>query len=85
LAVSIAQATRQDPRVLLGVSTRGLMHLVSCARAMAYTRERDFVVPEDLLELAPLCLPHRIIVREGESASSIVEEVVRDLRSRLKL
>ncbi|MEN3028934.1 MAG: AAA family ATPase, partial [Aquificaceae bacterium] len=46
LAVSIAQATRQDPRVLLGVSTRGLMHLVSCARAMAYTRERDFVVPE---------------------------------------
>ncbi|MDW8294557.1 MAG: MoxR family ATPase [Aquificaceae bacterium] len=85
LAVSIAQATRQDPRVILGVSTRGLMHLVSCARAMAYTKERDFVVPEDLLELAPLCLSHRIIVRESESANSIIEELVRSLRSRLRI
>ncbi|MEN3027785.1 MAG: MoxR family ATPase [Aquificaceae bacterium] len=83
LAVSIAHATRQDPRILLGVSTRGLMHLISCAKAMAYTRERDFVVPEDILELAPLCLSHRIIVREGESPFSVIESIVKDIRQHL--
>lgn len=85
LAVSIAQATRQDPRVLLGVSTRGLMHLISCARAMAYTKERDFVVPEDILELTPLCLAHRLIVREGESPTAVLQDIVEKVRASLRV
>lgn len=83
LMVKIAQATRQHPGILLGASTRGLMHLISCAKALAFTRERDFVVPEDVLELAPLCLSHRIIVREGESPTALIEEIVQKLRSSL--
>ncbi|MCS7307926.1 MAG: MoxR family ATPase [Aquificaceae bacterium] len=83
LMVKIAQVTRQHPGILLGASTRGLMHLISCAKALAFTRERDFVVPEDVLELAPLCLSHRIIVREGESPTALIEEIVQKLRSSL--
>ncbi|MCX8076629.1 MAG: MoxR family ATPase [Aquificaceae bacterium] len=83
LMVKIAQATRQHPGILLGASTRGLMHLISCAKALAFTRERDFVVPEDVLELAPLCLSHRIIVREGESPTALIEEIVQKLRQSL--
>lgn len=83
LMVKIAQATRQHPGILLGASTRGLMHLISCAKALAFTRERDFVVPEDVLELAPLCLSHRIIVREGESPTALIEEIVQKLRPSL--
>ncbi|MFN4013066.1 MAG: AAA family ATPase, partial [Aquificaceae bacterium] len=76
LVVAIGQATRQHPKILLGVSTRALMHLVSCAKALAYTKERDFVVPEDILELAPLCLSHRIITRDGESSHSVIKQIV---------
>ncbi|MDW8434198.1 MAG: MoxR family ATPase [Aquificaceae bacterium] len=83
LMVKIAQVTRQHPGILLGASTRGLMHLISCAKALAFTRERDFVVPEDVLELAPLCLSHRIIVREGESPTALIEEIVQKLRQSL--
>ncbi|MFN3264760.1 MAG: AAA family ATPase, partial [Aquificaceae bacterium] len=74
----------QHPGILLGVSTRGLMHLINCAKAMAFTRDRDFVVPEDILELAPLCLSHRIITREGEQADEIMRSIVEKLRASFK-
>ncbi|MFN3598335.1 MAG: AAA family ATPase [Aquificaceae bacterium] len=83
LAVSIAKATRDHPEVLLGVSTRGLIHLINCAKAMAYTRDRDFVVPEDILELAPFCLSHRIITRVERSAEAILRDIVEKLRQRI--
>ncbi|MFN3471050.1 MAG: hypothetical protein ACK4ZR_00385 [Aquificaceae bacterium] len=51
---------------------------------MAYTKERDFVVPEDILELAPLCLSHRIITRDGEPSHSIIKQIVESVRSYVK-
>ncbi|MFN3946652.1 MAG: AAA family ATPase [Aquificaceae bacterium] len=84
LAVSIAKATREYPEILLGVSTRGLIHLINCAKAMAYTKDRDFVVPEDILELAPLCLSHRIITRDGKPAEAIVTSIVEGFRISVK-
>lgn len=84
LSVRIAQAIRQHPQVLLGVSTRGLMHLINCAKALAYTRDRDFVVPEDILELAPVCLPHRIITRDGVSSTGIIKDILEEFRWALK-
>ena len=83
LVVAIGQATRQHPKILLGVSTRALMHLVSCAKALAYTKERDFVVPEDVLELAPICLSHRIITRDGEPPQSVIKQIMENFRSSL--
>ncbi len=84
LVVAIGQATRHHPKILLGASTRALIHLVNCAKALAYTRDRDFVVPEDVLELAPLCLSHRIISREGEATSSIINQIVEDIKSSIR-
>mgnify|MGYP001627111930 CR=1 FL=1 len=84
LAVSIAQATRQSPKVLLGVSTRGLIHLINCAKALAYIKERDFVVPEDIFELAPLCLAHRLIMREGTTGEEFIRQVVEELKLAVK-
>ncbi len=85
LAVEIAHNTRQHPDIILGVSTRGLMHLINCAKAMAFTKDRDFVVPEDVFELAPLCLSHRIITRDGQQADQIINSVVENIKARFKL
>ncbi len=74
--VSIAQQTRTDPKVLLGVSTRGTIHLSQCARAVAYTKGRDFVIPEDVLEVVERVIAHRLIVREGVSKEEVVREVL---------
>lgn len=74
--VEIINQTRSHPDVLLGVSTRGAIHLVSCAKALAYIKGRDFVVPEDIIELCPFVLPHRIITREDTDPKLIVEEIL---------
>ncbi len=76
LIVSIASQTRSDPNIILGVSTRGSLHLAQCARALAYTKERDFVVPEDVLEMAVPVLAHRLIVREGVDKEGALKEVL---------
>jgi len=76
LIVSIASQTRSDANILLGVSTRGAIHLANCARALAYTKDRDFVVPEDVLETALPVLSHRIVVREGVNKEEAISEVL---------
>ncbi|GAB6065080.1 MoxR family ATPase [Aquifex pyrophilus] len=72
--VDFANVLRNHPDVLLGISTRGLIHLVQVARAQAYARGRDFVVPEDILDNIPYVVPHRLILREGAQAQRVIKE-----------
>ena len=64
-AVALAEATRSHPAVSLGVSPRGSIALVRVAQARAASLGRDFVGPEDVKELAPDTLVHRLSVRGG--------------------
>lgn len=78
-AVALSEATREHPAVSLGVSPRGSIALVRAAQARAATRGRDFAGPEDVKDLAPSVLPHRIGVRGGASgttAEGVVAEVL---------
>jgi MoxR-like ATPase len=74
-AVSLAEATREHPAVSLGVSPRGSIALIRAAQAPVATRERDFVGPGDVKELAPDTLVHRISAR-GASSGATAEAVV---------
>lgn len=75
--IEMVNQVRNHPDVILGVSTRGAIHLVSCAKALAYTKGRDFVVPDDVMELAPLTLSHRIITKDHTNPKAIIEEVLK--------
>jgi len=77
--VEIVSRTRNHSDVLLGVSTRGAIHLVSCAKALAYCRGRDFVVPEDIIDLAPYCLAHRMLLREGTDAEALINSILEEV------
>ena len=69
-AVAITEATRNHPAVSLGASPRGSIALVRVAQARAATRARDFVGPEDVKELAPEALAHRLSVRGGTTGAT---------------
>lgn len=56
----IAAASRNHPEISLGISTRGSIALMKCAKAYAYISGRDFVVPDDVKEVAVPVLAHRI-------------------------
>ncbi len=60
--VSIAASTRSHQSVLVGVSPRGSLALIKLARAKAALDGRDFVIPDDVKELAADALSHRLIL-----------------------
>jgi len=61
--VALAQATRTDPRVALGVSPRGSLAVLKLARAEAAIRGREFVLPDDVKAIAVAALAHRVILK----------------------
>ncbi len=77
--VEIGVRTRFHKDVILGVSTRGLIHTINAAKALAYIRERDFVVPEDIIEVAPYTLAHRIILREEAEPEAVISEILQEV------
>jgi MoxR-like ATPase len=62
----IASVTRSNSHLKLGMSPRASQHLMLAAQAEAFFQARDFVVPEDVMGLAPAVLAHRLIL-SGEA------------------
>jgi len=69
--VDIIDRLRRHPDLSLGPSPRGSIALLKGARALAFTQERDFVIPDDVKRLLVPALCHRIRV----SAESEMEDV----------
>ena len=77
---SIVHKTRSHPHVYIGASPRASLALLYGARALAIIRGRDYVVPEDVIDIAVPALNHRIILSaEREMEGGTVDQVIRDL------
>ncbi len=79
--VALASASRQHRDVLIGASPRGSLGLLLCARALALIAGRDFVLPEDVKQVAPAVLVHRITVKpelwmSDVSGTTVVAELL---------
>jgi MoxR-like ATPase len=61
--VDLVQATRSDPRVALGASSRGALALLKLVWAIAALDRRDFVRPDDVKAMAVPALAHRLILK----------------------
>jgi MoxR-like ATPase len=60
--VALVRRTRSLPSVSLGASPRAAVHLLALARATAALAGRTFVIPEDVVAVAPAVLGHRILM-----------------------
>jgi MoxR-like ATPase len=60
---AIVTATRSDPQIQVGASPRGGLALVQLARGQALLNQRDYVVPDDIKQVAVPALAHRITLR----------------------
>ena len=74
--VAIARSSRNIPGVELGVSSRGIMHLASAAKANARLSGRTEVAIEDVREIAPYVLRHRIIVDDSLTPDDVLRTVL---------
>ncbi|NUR06939.1 MAG: MoxR family ATPase [Nocardioidaceae bacterium] len=73
-AVAIATATRKSPELMLGASPRATLHLVRAAKAAAAISGRDYVIPDDVQELAVQVLSHRMLTTVEASMSGRTPE-----------
>ena len=79
----IIMATRTRRDVASGVSTRGSLALLNCAKVLAYAMGRDYVVPEDIKRLAVPVLAHRLMMSSGYGMSgdavSVIESILNEV------
>jgi MoxR-like ATPase len=74
-------ATRSHPRLALGASPRAGVSLLLASQAAAALDDRAFVTPDDVKDVAPYVIPHRLIVQpeaeiEGATAAAILNDVL---------
>jgi MoxR-like ATPase len=80
--VRLVGATREHADVYLGASPRGSLHLYKAAQAMAAINGRDYVIPDDVKQLAVPVLGHRLIVRSQASLREVDNDaIVREVLS----
>ncbi|MCZ7567404.1 MAG: MoxR family ATPase [Ardenticatenaceae bacterium] len=78
--VRLAQATRREASLTLGVSPRGTLALARAAQSLAASRGRDEVLPDDIQTLAEPVLAHRLVLNPGiRLRGRTTAEVVRSL------
>jgi MoxR-like ATPase len=87
--VRLVGATRVHPDLSLGASPRASLALFKTAQALAAVRGRDHVLPDDLKALAPVTVPHRLILRpeaelRGRSARAVVADILETTPLRLE-
>ena len=97
-AVRLAAATRDPERfgirevaqyLTYGASPRASIHLIEAARALAFLRGRDYALPEDVTDLVPDVLRHRLVLSyealaEGLDADELLERVMKRVPAPMK-
>jgi MoxR-like ATPase len=79
--VMLVVATRKHEEVMLGASPRASLDLFRSSQALALLRGRDYVIPDDVKELATVVIGHRVIVApaarmESVSGHQVIEDVL---------
>jgi MoxR-like ATPase len=78
--------TRAHKALYLGASPRASLALLNSSKALAATRNRNFVTPEDVQELAPAVLRHRILLTpEKEMEGAVADEVIRQIIQKVEV
>jgi MoxR-like ATPase len=83
--VDLVEGTRQHPDIMLGASPRSALFLQRISRIRAAASGRDYVMPDDIKELAGPVLEHRLALRpeaqmRGETITSIIADVLGRIR-----
>ncbi len=79
--VDLAQKSRQHPQVLLGASPRAVVQWIRVLKAYAWVQGRSYATPDDVQDLMPVVLGHRLVIPGGVRGASFHErqQAVRDV------
>jgi MoxR-like ATPase len=80
----IVNETRNNPSLYLGASPRASLAILKASKANAAIKGRDFVTPEDIIEMTAPVMRHRIILTpekemEGTTPDELIERIVKSI------
>ncbi len=82
----LVSRTRNLPTLVLGASPRASIALLECAKALSAISGRDYVLPEDIKNVAAPVLRHRLLLRaETEMEGLKTDDVVRQVLSAIEV
>jgi MoxR-like ATPase len=74
--IRIIKATRENEDIYLGASPRGSLGLFKMGQVFAALNEREYIIPDDIKEIAVQVLSHRIIIQPGARIKNLSPELV---------
>jgi len=74
--LALARATRDHADITLGVSPRGSVAFYRAVQAFAFLSDRDYALPDDVKQLAPYVLAHRLIPAGGHQGTALIRELL---------
>jgi len=82
----IVQATRSHPLIELGISPRGGIAMLHMAKAYAFLQGRDYVVPEDILDIMYVTAAHRIVLNQkGRMSGTDLHQLLEEVQMGIKM
>ncbi len=82
----LVHRTRNHEMIDLGVSPRGALNIVQMAKALAFLRQREFVIPEDVMDVFDCVCEHRIVLNTKakiarKDAGKILTEIIQEVKA----
>lgn len=77
----LVEATRNNPKVRLGISPRGALNFIQAAKAYALIKGRDYCIPDDFTTLIDPVLTHRVVLHNSfrsdrKAAYDVLDEII---------
>ena len=84
--VLLVRATRHHPSIYLGASPRGSICLYKASQALAAIEGRDYVIPDDIKNIAFPVLSHRLIVKPSARTHNLTtEDVLKEILDNVEI
>ncbi|MBP3718404.1 MAG: MoxR family ATPase [Eubacterium sp.] len=84
-ALQIIEASRSNDNLEYGLSPRSSLDLLAASKAAAYVDGRDFVIPEDVIAMSKVTLPHRMILTtQAKMNKYTAHQLVVDMIDKIK-
>ncbi|MBN2547139.1 MAG: MoxR family ATPase [Spirochaetes bacterium] len=79
--IQIVTSTRNNENIKLGLSPRASLHITNASQYIAFTSNRDFVIPEDIMEISQIVISHKLILSpkaklENLNANQIINSII---------
>ncbi len=83
--LQIIRKTRNHDKLKLGASTRSAVQILSAAKARALYNDRSYVIPDDIKQLVPHCLHHKLILTQNAKINNIsTKEIITEIVNGIK-